>query len=1790
ELTAGKFLPDPWSATPGARLYRTGDRARYRPDGNLEFLGRRDHQVKIRGFRIELGEIEAALATLPGVREAVVVVREDTPGDRRLVAYVTGDPLVDDLRPWLRERLPEPMMPSAFVSLPALPLTPNGKVDRKALPAPDRQRAEEAYVPPRTPIEEIVAGIWAEVLGLERVRAADHFFELGGHSLLATRVVSRLREAFGVELPLRDVFELPNLQDLAGRVETVRGGGRAAPLPALVPVPREGDPPLSFAQERLWFLDQLEPGSPAYDIPGAVELTGRLDLAALSAALDCLVARHEILRTVFRVIDGQPRQHVLPSLEIGLPVLDLAGLPPDRRQAEAERLAAEQALVRFDLGRGPLLESLLLRLDGTGDRHRLLVVVHHVICDGWSLPLLVREVGELYAACVAGRPSPLAELPVQYADFAIWQHAVVAASEQTELAWWLERLGGEIAPLELPTDRLRPPVQTYRGRQSTRVLPPALAARLTAFGRAHGATPFMTLLAAIQALLHRHSGQDDILVGAPVAGRRAVETEPLIGCFLNTLVLRTGLGGEPGFRDLVARVREVTLGAFSHQDVPFEAILARLPQPRDLSRTPLFQVMVNLLNLPSTEMRLPGLALAGSTTVTPLSKLDMTFYVTEGSGGARIELVYNADLFDAARMEDLLAQLEALLGRALEWPETPVGGLSLVTAAARAVLPDPAAALSAAWEGAVHEILARHARQAPGALAVADPAESWTYGELEERSSRLAALLRAGGVGPGDVVALWAHRSAPLVWGLLGVLKAGAAFLVLDPRHPAPRQVQMLSLARPAAWLQAAAAGPVPAEIAGELDAVGCACRLPLPARAEESSGFLARVPAVAPDVEVGPDDAAYVAFTSGSTGVPKGVVGRHGSLSHFIPWLSRRFELSAGDRFSLLSGLAHDPLHRDVFTPLQIGAAVVIPDPETMEEPGELAAWMRREKVTVAHLTPALGQMLTTEATDGSGIEVPSLRYAFLVGDVLTRRDVARLRRLAPAVTCVNYYGSTETQRAVGCHVAEEGPDGARVKEVLPLGRGIPDVQLLVLNRAGALAGIGELGEISMRSPHIALAYLGDPRLTAQRFAPNPLGGREDGRLYRTGDLGRYLPNGEAVFAGRADTQVKIRGFRIELGDVEAALGAFPGVREAVAVAREDGGGERSLAAYVVPAAGAILDERELRAFLRRRLPDFMVPATFTLLDRLPLTPNRKVDRKALPAPEQRRSDHWTAPRTPVEEALAGIWAELLGRERVGADEDFFALGGHSLLATRLVSRLRGAFDIEMPLRALFEAPVLADLAARVEAARHEGASRHAPPLVSVPRRGPLPLSFAQQRLWFIDQLEPGSPLYNVPMALRVEGALATEVLARCLGEIVRRHEALRTVFGTRDGSPVQVIQPAAPFTLAVVDLSALSAARREAAALALAREEADRPFDLARGPLLRALLLRLDSQDHLAAVTQHHIVSDGWSLGILVDEVAALYAAFAAGRPSPLTELRVQYADFAVWQSSWLRGETLEREISYWRRQLADLPPRLELPTDRPRPAAQSFRGTTRPARLPAGLTGKARDLGRREGATLFMVLLAGFQTLLARVSGQQDFAVGTPVAGRNRTEIEGLIGFFVNALVLRAGLRGEPTFRELLDRVRETTLAAQSHQDVPFERLIQELAPERNLAQTPLFQVVLALQNAAAESRRIEGLRVRQMSTTGTTAKFDLTLNLVEHAGGLGGTVEHSIDLFDATTIERLLRQYERLLAAAVETPDLQVRDLPLLPDAERHQVLVEWNDTRVGRGESTLIHELFEAWAA
>jgi amino acid adenylation domain-containing protein len=1758
DLTAERFVPDPAARERGARLYRTGDLARALPDGRIEFLGRDDNQVKIRGYRIELGEVEAALARHPSVREAVALARGDGPAGRRLAAYAVltaPAPTAEELRAFLAERLPAYMVPADVLVLESLPLTANGKVDRRALArmAPAASGAAEGFVAPQGPVEEILAEIWAEVLGgrVERVGAHDDFFALGGHSLLATQVVSRVREAFGVEIPVRALFEAPTVARLAARIGAAARGARTPPV---VPVPRVGPLPLSFAQQRLWFLDQLEPGSAVYNIPMAVELTGRLDVAVLAAALAEIVRRHEVLRTSFQEVAGEPMQVIAPAAGPGLPVIDLAALPAGRREREAGRLAAAAARRPFDLGRGPLLRAALLREED--ERHVALLTMHHIVGDGWSIGVLVRELGTLYAAFLAGAPSPLPELAVQYADFAVWQRQFLSGGLlESELAWWRGQLAGMPPALELPADHPRPAAQSVRGATLDFGIGPEDLAGLNRLARRHGVTLFMVLLAGFLELLRRYTGEDDLAVGTPVAGRTRVEVEPLIGLFVNTLVLRASLAGGPRVLGLLERVGETTLAAYVHQEVPFERLVEELVPERDLSRPPLVQVLFVVQNAPAAPLELPGLALAASAVPTETAKFDLTCSLMETDGELAGSVEYVRDLFEATTIERLAGHLGRLLaGLAAAEPGTPLPELPLLSAPERHQLLGEWNDTAAAYpRGAcLHELVAAQAERTPGAVAASFEGEPLTYRELVGRARQLARHLIALGVEPDGRVGVLLERSLEMIVALLGVLEAGAAYVPLDPALP-PERLDLL--------VESAGLAVV---LTGERLAAGWS--------------EIAEHPPTAPAVRMEEDNLAYVIYTSGSTGQPKGVMIPHRGIVNRLVWMQEAYGLRPEDRVLQKTPFGFDVSLWEFFWPLLVGARLVFARPEGHKDPEYLVDLIAREGITTLHFVPSMLEAFL----EAPGVEsLTSLRRVLVSGEALPPRLVERFFARLGHAELHNLYGPTEASVDVSSWHATLDP----LPTPVPIGRPIANHRLHVVDRDLEAQPAGAHGELLLGGLGLARGYLGRPDLTAAAFVPDPFGGKPGGRLYRTGDLVRQLPDGNVQYLGRLDHQVKIRGFRIEPGEIEVALARQPGVREAVVLAREEAG-EKRLVAYVVPAGEPAPSPADLQGALRRSLPHYMVPSAFVFLDGLPVTANGKLDRRALsrlavaaagPARE------FTAPHGPVEEVLAAIWAEVLKLERVGAHDDFFALGGHSLLATQAMSRVREAFRVEMPLRALFEAPTVAALAARVGLA----AGPLAPPLVPQPRTGDLPLSFAQQRLWFLDRLAPDNPFYNMFTVVRLSGALDRAALQQAFQEIVRRHEALRTTFRLAGGRPVQVIDPAPSFEAPLVDLTGLPAAGPELARLA--DEESQRPFDLSRGPLLRASLVRLGAAEHTLLVNVHHIVSDGWSMGILFSELAALYGAFAQGEPSPLPELPIQYADFAVWQRSWLQGERLEAELGYWRRQLAGVSETLQLPYDHPRPALESFRGGAVSFTLPAGLMRGLEALTRRGGATPSITLLAGFNALLSRYSGREDLAVGLAIANRTRREVEGLIGFFVNTLIARTDLSGSPGFAQLLARVRETALEAYAHQELPFERLVEELAPERDLGRNPLTQVMFGYQNFPRREMEIQGMVLSSPEEgmgAARTAKFDLTLFLFEDGDSLLGILEYNRELFEATTLHRLARHLESLLAAAVAAPEEPVALLPFFGEGERHQLAREWNDTDAAYPATASLQELFE----
>jgi amino acid adenylation domain-containing protein/non-ribosomal peptide synthase protein (TIGR01720 family) len=1557
--------------------------------------------------------------------------------------------------------------------------------------------------------------------------------------------------------------------------------------------------PASFSQERLWVLDRLEPGSPVYNLPASVRLRGALDAAALARSLERIVERHEVLRTTFAVAGGSVVQVIRPQLRLALPRVDLAALGGAELEREVERRAVAEGLAAFDLAAGPLLRATLLRLDAR--QHVLLLTLHHIVSDGWSLGVLIAELSACYGAIVAGRSPALTELPIQYGDFALWQRdRLTGAAAAAEVSYWREKLAGLSAGEILAPDHRRGaaggPQPLPRRSTSLRLdLAVELSARLRGLCRGERVTVFTALLAAFMLLLYRHSGQPDIAVGSPVAGRDRKETSGLIGVFLNTVVLRVILAGELSLRELLARVWETVSGAFAHQALPYERVLEELRGERGPGQAPLFQSFFNMLSFPRGALQLPSLTAEYLASPEIGAKFDLTVYAEDRDERICCRWVYDARLFDAARVQEMVDQYHCLLERIVEQPPEPIGRISLLTARAAAVLPDPRRTLDDRWHGSIGERLSFQAARRPGKIAVADRDGEWTYADLEARADRLARGLVAAGIGAEQVVAISGHRGAALVAAVLGVLKAGAAYTILDPGHPAARLVECLRLVDLRGWIEIEEAGSPPPELLDHLDQAGVRCRIRCSRRdaapTAAAGGRLGGAPpSRKPAVALGPESLACISFTSGSTGKPKGVMARHGPLTHFQPWQGERFGLDETDRYSMLSGLSHDPLQRDMFTPIWFGATLCVPDPDRMGLPGWLAEWMRAERITVAHLTPAMGRLLTDTAP--AGLEVTSLRWAFYVGEALTRQDTAALGRLAPAATCVNYYGSTETQRAVSFHVV--APPGAAPAEEAPnapwpLGHGMQDVQLLVINAGGGLAGVGELGEIQVRSPHLARGYLAASGTL--RFRSNPFTGDAGDRLYCTGDLGRYLPDGAVEMAGRVDDQLQIRGFRVEPAEVQAALAGHPAIHQSVVVAVGEPAVGRVLAAYYVAHTAPPPSPDELRTFLCRLLPDYMVPAAFVLLGELPRLPNGKVDRQALPPPEEARSEPTAGragPLTPIGEIVAVSWGEVLGVSRIQAHDNFFALGGQSLLATRLVSRLQEGLGIPIPLRVIFDAPRLAEQAERITLLLREGRPLDAPPLLArAALEGEVPLSFAQQRLWLLHRLDPASAAYNIAKALAIEGPLAVPALDRGLAEIARRHQILRTTLPEVAGRPLQRIHPKASSPLRRLDLSALPPARRLQERGRLLAEAVARPFDLAARPPWQVHLLVEGRRSHVLLCVMHHVVTDGWSMGVFVGELAQLYRAFAAGEPSPLPELPVQYADFAGWQREWLRGTVLETELAYWRQRLAGAPQSLALPLDRPRPSQQ----TSRCARLPWRLEGERlralRVLGRGAGATLFMTLAAGLQALLHRYCGQDDLLIGTPVANRNRSEIEGMIGLFVNTLVLRASLAAEIRGQDLLRQVRETALGAYAHQELPFEKVVEALGARRDLSQTPLIQVLLVLQSPSRDAAvELPGLALRDLPLPATGAQLDLTLALLDGGAEVSGHLEHNADLFDSSTLKRFGRHLERLLAQLAADPWRPVASLALLEEAEAHQIRAEWNDTATHHAAATGLQTLIE----
>ncbi|MFF0637737.1 amino acid adenylation domain-containing protein [Nocardia sp. NPDC004151] len=1753
-LTAERFV----AHENGQRLYRTGDVVRWVPSGAghaLEYLGRSDFQIKLRGQRIELGEIETVLLGHPAVhRAAVSLVRGET-GDR-LVAYVVleDDTQVTDtdLLAHTRESVPSYMVPSAVVRLEAMPLNASGKLDRKALPVPQFQARE--YREPATAAEQTVAEIFATVLRADRVGADDDFFELGGNSLNATQVVARLGAAIGARVPVRALFEHPTVAELANSLDALADSAVAGAAP-LRPMPRPELIPLSYAQQRMWFLNRFDAAAATYNLPAALRVTGPLDVIALRAAVRDLIERHEVLRTVYPEHVGVGYQHVLDvAAADAVPALPVQAVT----EADLPAAVSEAALAPFDVTAEPPLRVRLLRL--AEDDHVLVCVVHHIAGDGFSMGPLTRDLMTAYFHRLRGDAPGWAPLAVQYADYTLWQREALgeesdpASPLARQIGYWRAELAGLADQLDLPADRPRPAVASGRGADVAFEIDQHVHAALNRVAQANNATLFMVVHAAYAALLARLSGTRDIAVGTAVAGRGEAELDDLIGMFVNTLVLRTDVDPAGSFTELLARTRATDLAAFEHADAPFERLVEVLEPSRSQARHPLFQAMLTFQNTGPAALELPDVAVSAVDLEVPIAKFDLQLTLTEKAGvagGLTALFTYATDLFDAATVRGFADRFRRLLVAIASRPDVVVGDIDLLAVGERELLLEawqlPGGSIPAAT---LAQLVAEQARRAPDAIAVRAGSSQLTYGELQRRANQLARALIARGAGPESLVAVAVPRTEELPVALLAVLTAGAAYLPIDTTYPRQRLEFVLSDGAPVCVLTTAA----------ERD------RLPgtdLPVvLLDEAAGFsdtmVADVERVAP---LSPDQLAYVIYTSGSTGVPKGVGVTHRNVVQLFANAGPLFGFDRSDVWTLFHSFAFDFSVWELWCALATGGRVVVVDYLTSRSPEQFRELLIQEGVTVLNQTPsAFYQLIEADraATDDREFE---LREVIFGGEAL---DLRRLRRWYDrhpdnAPRLVNMYGITETTVHVSFLALDESAAGNPASII---GRALPGLRSYVLDGRLHPAAFGVSGELYIAGDQLTRGYLGRPGLTAARFVANPFG-PPGSRMYRSGDVGRWAGADPALeYAGRSDQQVQLRGFRIELGEIEAALLRCPGVSQAaVTVHRDEHVGDR-LVGYVVAERGAVLDPDTVRNAVSEFLTSYMVPDVVGVLDALPLTGNGKLDRRALPAPQAAASADFRAPATGEEEAVAQVFAEVLGVDRVGADDDFFRLGGNSLVATQVVARINTALESGLGVRDLFEATTVAELARRVSTA----GGRRRPPLVAGPRPELVPLSLAQQRMWFLNQFDTAATAYNIPMALRLDGALNVGALRHAVSDLVARHETLRTVYPQTGGAAHQVVLPAEQAVPELRAEPATVADLPELIGTLLATG-----FDVTREIPLRVRLFEVEPAVHVIVLVAHHISADGWSMGPLARDLMTAYIARSAGAAPAWTPLTVQYADYSLWQRTVLGSETDEQSLiseqaAYWRTALAGLPDELNLPADHPRPPVSSFRGGLVPFHIDAELQQGLARIAREQNATLFMVVHSALALFLARLSGTDDIAIGTPVAGRGEAALDDVIGMFVNTLVLRSHVDGGLRFHELLAATKEADLQAFAHADLPFERLVEVLNPERSTARNPLFQVMLAFQNTPDSDFELPGLRISALDSGIQTSQFDLSLTVREGDAdsGLHAVFTYARDLFEQRTVEVFAERFVRLLEAIVDRPVTAIGDLPLL-DADEYELL-------------------------
>ena len=1729
ELTKARFISNPLISR--ERIYRTGDLARWLPDGNIEFLGRIDHQVKIRGFRVELGEVESQILKHHTVKEVAVLMREEKAKDKYLCAYLVSEGVISagELRQQLSTTLPDYMIPSSFVKLEKMPLLPSGKIDRKALPEPDG-KTERPYVAPRNMTEAILALIWSEVLGRERVGIYDNFFELGGHSLKATTMVSRIHKELNVMLPLKELFRLSTISEVSEYLSAAKTSVYAS----IEPVESKEYYEASSAQKRMWLLQQLDHENTGYNLPGVLVVNGNIDRSRLEEAFLRLIKRHESLRTMFAMEKDVIVQKVARSVDFEIEYAQ------GRPEAIDEHI---KAFIRpFDLSKAPLLRAGLITI--SPDQHYLLFDMHHIIADGASMAILTQEFMAFYEG------QELKEQRIGYKDFSQWQNEYLRSEKiRDQESYWLEQFSGEIPLLNLPLDYPRPTMQNFTGGNVSFKIEQELTEKLNDLAGATGTTLYMVLLSAISILLSKYTGQTDIIIGSPIAGRPHADLEGIIGMFVNTLAMRCYPVGEKTYTEFLKEIKETALTAYENQDYQFEELVEKLELARHLNRNPLFDVMFVLQNMDTRELVIEGLSFNEYSKDQLPAKFDLTFMAAEIDEGVSFNIEYRRGLFKRETIERLSLHFQNLIEVITINTEILLGDIELLSKAERDQILYEFNDKDADYpsDKTINQLFEEQVRKTPEAVALVFHESSMTYSELNREANQLAQILRKSGVKPDDIVGIMAERAPETIIGILGILKSGGAYMPIDPEYPKKRIAFMLQDSGSEILLtQSRQREGI--EFAGE--------KIML-------DGMMFNAEAAA-DLETvnSATDLAYVVYTSGTTGMPKGILVEHQGVIRLVR-NTNYIELNQSSVIMQTGSIAFDASTFEIWGALLNGGKLVLADLDVLTNNMKMKQCIEVGNVNVMFITTALyNQLLQADPTIFIG-----LKFLLFGGEQHSLKHIQLFKEHEKKAKLLHVYGPTETTTFATFYEVPNDFDA------VPIGRPISNTQVYIMNDH-RLCGIGVPGEIWIAGSGLARGYLNQPKLTAAKFVPNPFG---EGKIYRTGDLARWLSDGNIQLLGRIDHQVKIRGFRIELGEVENQIMKLDAVKESVVLAisrsqKTEAGGQinevedKYLCAYI--ASETAISISELRQQLSSVLPDYMIPSSFVWLERMPITASGKIDRKALPEPDGTIETEYVAPRNRIEKTLAQIWSEVLGREKVGIYDNFFELGGHSLKATMMASRIHQELDVELPLKKLFGAPTIAGISEYLLVAE-ESAYASIEPVTKKEYYG---ASSAQKRMWLLQQFDGKSIAYNMPGVLRVEGELDKNRLEAAFLRLIERHESLRTTFDMIDEAIIQRISETVEFE---VEYMEKPEAGIEAVIAAFIR-----PFDLKEAPLLRVGLVKVNEDDHYLIYDMHHIISDGISMEILTREFMTFYAGEELKVP------RIQYKDFSEWQNEYLQSEKVQEQERYWLEQFSETVPVLDLPLDYPRPVIQGYEGRSIKFRLGRKSTEKLNMLARKTGTTIYMILLSSIQILLSKYSGQADIIIGSPIAGRHHADLEGIIGMFVNTLAMRSYPISDKTYAEFLSEVRKTALEAYENQDYQFEELVDQLDLRRDISRNPLFDVMFELQNIEETELEIEGLRFTKYVSDHESAKFDLTFNAMEMGDEIAFSIEYNVNLFKRETIKRMSKHLCKLLNVIVEDTAIHLGEIDILSSEERNRLLNEFNDTYADYPKDKTVHELFE----